>query len=138
MLHFKEGSGWKACYDDERNLYTAQTWSRGSYHLYEIDEQIFSRIGEPGVSEFETEKLIASGRHLYMDIDDTSGPPYTVVLDEDYATLCPWADVQSSGHQWPSVLVDIAVNIFESEADNREQRKKNRPAEKEDMKKDAF
>ncbi|MBR1464808.1 MAG: hypothetical protein IJ607_00440 [Bacteroidaceae bacterium] len=138
MLHFKEGSGWKACYDDERNLYTAQTWSRGSYHLYEIDEQIFSRIGEPGVSEFETEKLIASGRHLYMDIDDTSGPPYTVVLDEDYATLCPWADVQSSGHQWPSVLTDIAVNIFESEADNREQRKKNRPAEKEDMKKDAF
>ena len=138
MLHFKEGSGWKACYDDERKLYTAQTWSRGSYHLYEIDEQIFSRIGEPGVSEFETEKLIASGRHLYMDIDDTSGPPYTVVLDEDYATLCPWADVQSSGHQWPSDLVDIAVNIFESEADNREQRKKNRPAEKEDMKKDAF
>ena len=138
MLHFKEGSGWKACYDDERNLYTAQTWGRGSYHLYEIDEQIFSRIGEPGVSEFETEKLIASGRHLYMDIDDTSGPPYTVVLDEDYATLCPWADVQSSGHQWPSVLADIAVNIFESEADNREQRKKNRPAEKEDMKKDAF
>ncbi len=138
MLHFKEGSGWKACYDDERDLYTAQTWGRGSYHLYEIDEQIFSRIGEPGVSEFETEKLIASGRHLYMDIDDTSGPPYTVVLDEDYATLCPWADVQSSGHQWPSDLVDIAVNIFESEADNREQRKKNRPAEKEDMKKDAF
>jgi len=138
MLHFKEGSGWKACYDDERDLYTAQTWGRGSYHLYEIDEQIFSRIGEPGVSEFETEKLIASGRHLYMDIDDTSGPPYTVVLDEDYATLCPWADVQSSGHQWPSALVDIAVNIFESEADNREQRKKNRPAEKEDMKKDAF
>ncbi len=138
MLHFKEGSGWKACYDDERDLYTAQTWGRGSYHLYEIDEQIFSRIGEPGVSEFETEKLIASGRHLYMDIDDTSGPPYTVVLDEDYATLCPWANVQSSGHQWPSVLTDIAVNIFESEADNREQRKKNRPAEKEDMKKDAF
>ena len=138
MLHFKEGSGWKACYDDERDLYTAQTWGRGSYHLYEIDEQIFSQIGEPGVSEFETEKLIASGRHLYMDIDDTSGPPYTVVLDEDYATLCPWADVQSSGHQWPSDLVDIAVNIFESEADNREQRKKNRPAEKEDMKKDAF
>ena len=138
MLHFKEGSGWKACYDDERNLYTAQTWGRGSYHLYEIDEQIFSRIGEPGVSEFETEKLIASGRHLYMDIDDTSGPPYTVVLDEDYATLCPWANVQSSGHQWPSVLTDIAVNIFESEADNREQRKKKREAEKEDMKKDAF
>lgn len=25
MLHFKSGLGWKACYDDERNLYMAKT-----------------------------------------------------------------------------------------------------------------
>ena len=25
MMQFKKGLGWKACYDEERNLYTAQT-----------------------------------------------------------------------------------------------------------------
>ena len=130
MLHFKEGMGWKACHDDERNLFTAETWNRGNYHLYEIDSEIFNQIGEPGMSEYDSEKLIVSGRHLYMDIDDMSGPPYTVVLDEDYASLCPWAKVQFSGHEWPSELTDMAVNIFESEADNREQRKKKREAKK--------
>jgi len=38
MLHFKEGIGWKACYDDERNLYTAKTSWRGDFDLYEIFE----------------------------------------------------------------------------------------------------
>ena len=130
MLHFKEGLGWKACYDDERNLYTAQTWDRGDYNLYEITAEIYSRIGEPDISGFDTYKLITSGRHLYMDVNDTCGPPYTVVLDDDYANLCPWAKVQSSGHQWSSELTDIAVNTVESEADNREQRKKKREAKK--------
>ena len=130
MLHFKEGLGWKACYDDERKLYTAQTWDRGDYNLYEITAEIYNRIGEPDINGFDTYKLITSGRHLYMDVNDTCGPPYTVVLDDDYASLCPWAKVQSSGHQWSSELTDVAVNTFESEADNREQRKKKREAKK--------
>lgn len=33
----KKGLGWKACNDEERGLYTAQTSWRGDYHLYEID-----------------------------------------------------------------------------------------------------
>ena len=36
MMQFKEGIGWKACYDDERNLYTVKTSWRGDYDLYEI------------------------------------------------------------------------------------------------------
>ena len=38
-MQFKEGMGWKACYDEERSLYTAQYGGMGSYHLYEIDEK---------------------------------------------------------------------------------------------------
>ena len=39
MLHFKKGLGWKACYDDEKNLYTAKTSWRGDFHLYEINAE---------------------------------------------------------------------------------------------------
>ena len=29
-LHFKTGPGWKACYDSERELYTAEIFEAGS------------------------------------------------------------------------------------------------------------
>ena len=74
--------------------------------------------------------LITEGRLLYMDVNDRCGPPYTVVLDPDYETLCPWADVVSSGKVWPDVLTDAAVEIFESEKNNREQRRKRREERK--------
>ena len=61
-----------------------------------------------------------------MDVDDRCGPPYTVVLDDDYEKLCPWANVVSSGRVWPDELTDAAVEIFESEKNNREQRRKKR------------
>ena len=47
MMQFKEGIGWKACYDDERNLYTVKTSWRGDYDLYEINEEIYSQLGKP-------------------------------------------------------------------------------------------
>lgn len=79
---------------------------------------------ENGVSDDRVYKVITEGRHLYMDVDDRCGPPYTVVLDDDFEKLCPWANVVSSGKVWPDELTDAAVEIFESEKNNREQRRK--------------
>ncbi len=78
------------------------------------------------MSDEETYKLIGSGRHLYMDVNDRCGPPYTVVFDDDYKALCPWAHVVGGGHIWPAELTDAAVELFESEKQNREQRRRKR------------
>ena len=43
-LHFKTGPGWKACYDRERELYTAESFCAGYYDLYEINEEIFNKL----------------------------------------------------------------------------------------------
>ena len=32
-MEFKKGLGWKACYDEERNLYTAERGGPGAYNL---------------------------------------------------------------------------------------------------------
>ena len=122
-MEFKEGCGWKACYDEERNIYTAERSGAGYYHLYEITDEIYAQL-ENGVSDDEVYKVITEGRHLYMDVDDRCGPPYTVVFDDDYEKLCPWAKVVSSGKVWPDELTDAAVELFESEKNNREQRRK--------------
>jgi hypothetical protein len=61
-----------------------------------------------------------------MDVDDRCGPPYTVILDHDYESLCPWADVKKSERVWSDELTDAAVEIFESEKNNRDKRRKRR------------
>ena len=124
-MTFKKGCGWKACHDEERDLYTAERSGCGYYHLYEITAEIFDALQEE-MSDADSCHLITEGRHLYMDVDDRCGPPYTVVLDDDYEKLCPWANVVSSGRVWPDELTDAAVEIFESEKNNREQRRKKR------------
>ena len=53
---------------------------------------------------------------------------YTVVFDDDYEKLCPWANIIASGREWPDELTDAAVEIFASEKNNREQRRKKREA----------
>jgi len=126
-MEFKQGCDWKACYDEERNLYTAKRSGSGYYHLYEITEEIYNALRED-MNDIDSYHLIDKGRHLYMDIDDRCGPPYTVVLDHDYAKLCPWAAPFPGGEVWPDELTDAAVEIFESEKDNREQRRKRREA----------
>ncbi len=124
-MRFKEGDGWKACCDEASGRYTAERGGCGYYHLYEITKEIFEQL-EDGMRDDETYKLIGSGRHLYMDVDDRCGPPYTVVFDEDYRELCPWAHVVGGGHEWPAELTDAAVELFASEKQNREQRRKKR------------
>ena len=134
-MQFKQGCGWKACYDEKRNLYTAETGGCGGYDLFQITKEIYDRIGESDVSDSDSERLIHTGRHLYMDVNDRCGPPYTVVLDDEYCDLCPWANVICSGPVWGEELTDAAVEVFASEAQNRPQRRKKR-AEREKKKGD--
>lgn len=129
-MQFREGDGWKACHDEVTGKYTAERKGPGYYDLYEITEEIFDLL-EDGMSDWDACKLIDKGRHLYMDVNDRCGPPYTIVFDDDYAKLCPWAKVVSSGKRWPDALTDAAVELFASEENNREQRRKKREERKE-------
>lgn len=127
QMQFKEGYSWKACYDEERELYTAGIWGFGSF-LYEISKEIFDELqdGMDGASS-----IIGKGRKLYMNVCDRCGPPYTVVFDEDYQKLCPWAQVTASGQEWPTEMVDAVVEVLDSEKENREQRRKKRKEKEE-------
>ncbi len=122
-LHFKAGSGWKACYDSERKLYTAEAYLAGYYDLYEINEEIFGKLKMKGMERRDAHELICTGRHLYKSVSDCNGS-YDIALDENYASLCPWADVQKTGETWEPELTDLAVAIFDSEKLNRGQRLK--------------
>ncbi len=122
-LHFKTGEGWRACHDSERGLYTAETFLAGYYDLYEISEEIFGRLKTKGMERRDAHELIITGRHLYKSVSDRSGS-YDIALDEDYAALCPWAEVQKTGELWGRELTDLAVAMFDSEKQNREQRMK--------------
>ena len=124
-LHFKVGDGWKACYDEKTGIYTAERSGTGYYDLYEITKEAFDLL-EDGLSDEDTYKIIGEGRHRYMDVNDRCGPPYTIIFDDDYEKLCPWAKVVQSGRIWPAELTDAAVELFESEKNNREQRRKKR------------
>ena len=128
-FHIIEGSGWKACFDEERELYTARTSVPGAIKLFEITEDVYDSLIDGSMSDDDKYSLIHDkGRKLYMDIDDRCGPPYTVILDDDYRELCPWADLPESKSVWPEELTDAAVELFESEKANREQRRRKREA----------
>ncbi len=128
---FKEGDGWKACYDEVSGRYTAERGGCGYYDLYEITEETFAALAD-GMSDRDTYELICSGRHLYMDVNDRCGPPYTVIFDDDYRELCPWARIVGGEHVWPKELTDAAVAYFASEKANREYRRKNRRENEQD------
>ena len=121
-LQFKHGPSWQACFDEERNLYTAVSWGFGS-RLYEITKEIYDAL-EEGASDGAS--LIGKGRKLFMEVNDRCGPPYTIVFDKDYKKLCPWVKVTSSGLKWPTQMVDAVVEALDSEKANREQRRKRR------------
>ena len=123
-MEFKIGNGWRCCYDPETGLYTAEIGGGPNHDLYEINKEIYDHVDDPDL-KWPT-SLISKGRHLYMAVDDRCGPPYTVVLDSDYQKICPWAKTKTSGKIWPDELVDAAVEIFDSEANNREQRRRKR------------
>ena len=74
--------------------------------------------------------LINTGRHLYKSVSDRNGS-YDIALDENYASLCPWAEVQKTGEMWDRELTNLAVAVFDSEEQNREQRLKRRDCQEE-------
>lgn len=123
-MEFKEGPGWKCCYDPQRGLYTAQTGGGVNCTLYEITKEIYDHIDDPDVKW--PARLLNEGRKLFMSVNDRCGPPYTIVFDSDYEELCPWTDAAVSGRTWPDEMTDAVVEVLESEANNREQRRKKR------------
>lgn len=132
-MQFKTGSGWKACYDEENGRYFGEYGGIMSYHLFELTKEIYDQLDE-AMTEGDAGSIMYDGRHLYMSVDDRCGPPYTIVFDDEYETLCPWAKVMKAGRVWSDELTDAAVEVFESEKDNREQRRRKRGArEKRDI-----
>ena len=124
-MQFKEGTGWKA-WNDENNKRCFGEYGGGmSYHLFELTEEQFEQL-DASMTEGDASQIMYEGRHLYMSVNDRCGPPYTVVFDDGYKTLCPWANVVSGGKVWPDALTDAAVELFASEKNNREQRRKKR------------
>ena len=121
---FKEGRGWKACFDEKSGRYFGEYGGIQSYHLFELNKETFDKLDESMSEGTAGSIMYDDGRHLYMSVDDRCGPPYTVVFDDEYETLCPWASVMKSGRVWPDELTDAAVEIFASEENNREQRRK--------------
>ena len=123
-MEFKEGSGWKCCYDPQRGLYTAQTGGGVNCTLYEITKEIYDHIDDPDVKW--PARLLGDGRKLFMSVNDRCGPPYTIVFDSDYKELCPWSDAAFSGRTWSDEMTDAVVEVLESEVANREQRRRKR------------
>ena len=90
-MQFKEGLGWKACYDEERNLYTAERSWRGYYQLCEIDKATYDALGAEPIDGERDDKLIASGRCLFEADDDYYTSPYCIVKDDNYNIIAPWS-----------------------------------------------
>ena len=130
-MQLKEGSGWKAAYNEEKDVYGAELMYQGSWDMYEISAEVFNSLTK-NTDSYEASKMISAGRHLYMHVDDRCGPPYTVILDEDYADYCPWTAKREepNGRTWDPDLTDAVVEIFESEKANRPQRRKKRAERK--------
>ena len=129
-MQYKEGIGWKACHDEEKGICGAEVMFQGSWDLYEISPAVFGQLTKQ-MSGGEAERLIQGGRRLYSHVNDRCGPPYTIVLDDDYALYCPWmGGTEPAGKTWSAEMTDAAVELFESEKDNREQRRKKRRSRK--------
>jgi len=128
-MQIKEGSGWKAGYNEESGKYGAEVMFQGSWELYEISADIFARLSK-NTGGSDAEELIRTGRKLCSHVNDNCGPPYTVVLDDDYAEYCPWAGSSKPvGRTWSREMTD-AAELFESQKDNRGQGRRKREGEK--------
>ena len=119
---FKKGSGWKACFDSDNGRYFGEYGGMQDYHLFEITKEMFEKLDKK-MRESEAGSIMHEGRHLYMSVNDRCGPPYTIVFDDDYEKLCPWADVIKSGKVWPDKLTAAAAELFGSEKGSRKPKK---------------
>ena len=114
MMFYKEGKGFKAVYDEDSNLYTAGIFDpvSGSCTLFEINKETFESLDDE--NDLST-NLISEGRRLYMYHNDQYGSPYTIVFDEDYKSICPWASVPEPEEEtsWPQEMTDAVIEAFE-------------------------
>ena len=114
-MEMKNGTGWKACRNEAEGICGAEVVLQGSWELYEISTEVFDALNSRMRSS-DAEKLIRSGRRLYKHVNDRCGPPYTVVLDENYARWCPWAAPQASdANAWNAALTKAASALFAPE-----------------------
>ena len=128
-MKIKEGGSWKAGYNEAKGLYGGEVICQGDWDYYEISAEVYNSLTK-GMSDHAAEELIRTGRHLYSHVNDRYNPPYTIVFDDDYADYCPWVsgNAKPAGKEWSEELTDAAVELFESEKANREQRRKKREA----------
>ncbi len=124
-MRFIKGSGWKAFFDEENGRYFGEHGGGQYYDLFELTQEQYGML-DGKMSESEASSVMREGRHLYMSVNDRCGPPYTVVFDDDYKELCPWANAAGGGRVWSGELTDAAVELLGSEENNREQRRRKR------------
>ncbi len=89
-LHFKTGEGWKACYDSESNIYTAEAYLAGYYDLYEINEEIYDKLKIKGMERREAHELIITGRHeitTMTELVDWFGKDFKILEKDDGAMI---------------------------------------------------
>ena len=111
-MKMKEGTGWKAAYNEDKNVYGAEVIFQGSWELYEISPEVYSGLNRH-MDSSQAEQLIRTGRRLYFHVNDRCGPPYTVVLDDDYAVYCPWmADSKPAGKTWSKEMTAAAAELL--------------------------
>ena len=112
-MQFKKGAGWTACFDEEHGRYFGEYGGIQAYRLFELTKELFDKLDEK-MGENEAGDIMYDGRKMYMSVDDRCGPSYTIVFDDDYEKLCPWARAIESGRVWPEELTDAAVEVFAS------------------------
>lgn len=129
-MKIKEGIGWKAGFDEKTGKGGGEVMFQGSWELYEISAAVFGQLS-PNMKSGDAERLISAGRQLYAHVNDRCGPPYTIVFDDDYADYCPWMKKSEPAEQtWSEDMTDAAVELLESQKDNRAQRRKKREERK--------
>ncbi len=129
-MKVKKGYGWTAVYDEKLDRYFGEYGGGMNYNLYELDKAQFDLL-DSEMTEGDACQIMYEGRHMYMSVNDRCGPPYTIVFDDEYKTLCPWASIVGEDQRvWPKELTDAAVELFASEKKNREYRKKKKDSNK--------
>ena len=127
-MQFKEWLDWKACYDEERGIYTAERRWRGFYQLCEIDRATFEKLGADITEDESPDELIANGRHLFEANDDyDTAAPTATVYDEDYYRLAPWSGAKRRAEKssvTSQELTDFMVEHFSDEEKKRRHRER--------------
>ena len=91
-MQFKKGTGWKACYDEDRNVYTAERYLGDFYQLCEIDKDTYDKLETDAMGDETSGSLIGKGRQLVFQDGDSHTMAYSTICDENYYELAPWAD----------------------------------------------